>query len=100
MRTFRHRRGRILFEIFGALLLGSIAGANWVDGRSMSSLIAGIGLTLYAAYRSVLLFERNPALGYGDRGVQVGRLFRVSDYRWDQVREIRETIWKRPYIPF
>ena len=100
MRSFRHRRGRITFEILGALLLGSIAGANWADGRSTSSLIAASGLTLYALYRSVMLFARNPALAYGERGVRVGRLLKVSDYRWDQVRENRETVWKRPYIPF
>ena len=100
MRTFRHRRGRIIFEIVAALLLASVAGANWAEGHSTSSMIAAAGLAVYGVYRSVMLFARNPALGYGDRGVQVGRLFNVSDYRWDQIREIRETIWKRPYIPF
>jgi hypothetical protein len=42
---------------------------------------------------------RNPALAYGDKGVQVGGLLTVRDYPWPQVREIRETTWERPYIP-
>ena len=100
VRTFRHRRGRILFEIFAAFLLASVAAANWVDRHSISSGFAAVPLTLYGIFRIVMLFARNPALGYGDRGVQVGRLFRVSEYRWGQVRELRETIWKRPYVPF
>jgi hypothetical protein len=100
MRSFRHRRGRIIFEIVGALLIASIAAERWVDGRSISGLIAAAALSLYALYRAVLLFARNPALAYGERGVQVGRLFRISNYQWDQVRDIRESVWTRPYIPF
>jgi hypothetical protein len=100
MRSFRHWRGRIIFEIFGALLLGSIAAARWEEHRTLSSIIAAVGLTSYALYRSVRLCVSNPALAYGDRGVQVGTLFGVKDYRWDQVRDIRETVWERPRIPY
>jgi hypothetical protein len=100
MRSFRHRRGRIIFEIVGALLIASIAAERWVDGQSISGLIAAAALTLYALYRSVILFARNPALAFGESGVQVGRLFRISNYQWSEVRDIRESVWTRPYIPF
>ena len=100
MRSFRHRRGRIMFEIFGALLLGSLAAARWAETHSIFALVAALGLTGYAVFRMVMLFARNPALAFGDRGVQVGRLFRVSDFKWSDVRDIREAHWKRPYIPF
>ena len=50
--------------------------------------------------RFFILFVRNPALAYGHTGVQVGGLLGVREYRWQQVRDIRETVWKRPYIPF
>jgi hypothetical protein len=89
-----------MFEIFGALLLASIAGARWEEGRAITSLIAALGLTFYGLYRISSLFVRNPALAYGDTGVQVGGMFTVREYRWQQVRDIRETVWKRPYIPF
>jgi hypothetical protein len=100
MRSFRHRRGRIIFEIIGALVVGSIAAARWEEGRAITSLIAALGLGLYGFYRIVTLFVRNPALAYGDTGVQLGGLAGVRHYRWQQVREIRENVWKRPYIPF
>ena len=100
MRSFRHRRGRITFEIFGALLLASIAGSRYEVGGAITSLVAAFGLTSYALYRVGALLVRNPALAYGDKGVQVGGLFSVRDYRWQQIRDIRETVWKRPYIPF
>ena len=100
MRSFRHRRGRIIFEILGALLLASIAGARFGDGRAITSLIAALGLTFYALYRVGALFVRNPALAYGNKGVEVGALFKVREFRWQDVRDIRDTVWKRPYIPF
>jgi hypothetical protein len=98
--NFRHRRGRILFEIFGSLLIASIAAARWEDSHSIRALIAAVPLTLYGLYRIITLFARNPAFGYGEKGVQIGRLFTVDNYRWDQVGEIELTHWKRPYIPF
>jgi len=100
MRSFRHRRGRIMFEIFGALLIASIAGSRFEVGGAITSLVAAVALTCYALYRVGALLVKNPALAYGDKGVQVGGLFKVRDYRWQQIRDIRETVWKRPYIPF
>jgi hypothetical protein len=100
MRTFRHRRGRIFFEIFGALFIASIAGARFEEGRAITSLIAAFGLASYALYRAASLFVRNPALAYGDKGVRIGQLLAVRDFGWAEVRDIRETVWKRPYIPF
>ena len=100
MRSFRHRRGRILFEIFGALLIASIAGARFEEGRAITSLIEAVGLASYAFYRVTFLFVRDPALAYGDKGVEVGKLFGLRELRWADVRDIRETVWKRPYIPF
>lgn len=100
MRSFRHRRGRITFEIFGVLLVASLAGSRWEVGGAITSLVAAVALTSYALYRVSALLVRNPALAYGDKGVQVGGLFSVRDYRWQQIRDIRETVWKRPYIPF
>ena len=100
MRSFRHRRVRIVLEILGALLLASIAGARFEEGRAITSLIAALGLGGFGLYRLVTLFARNPALAYGNSGVQVGGLLAVRDYRWQDVRDIRETVWKRPYIPF
>jgi hypothetical protein len=93
-------RGRIFLEIFGAFFIASIAAARWEKGHAITSLIAALGLAFYGFYRSVTLFVRNPALAYADKGVQFGGLLTVRDYRWPQVREIRETVWKRPYIPF
>jgi hypothetical protein len=100
MRSFRHRRGRIIFEILAALLLASIAGARFAEGGAITSLVATLGLTVYGLYRIGSLFVRNPALAYGNEGVQVGGLLAVKDYRWQLIRDIRETVWKRPYIPF
>ena len=100
MRSFRHRRGRITFEIVGVLLVASIAGSRYEVGGAITSLVAAFALTSYALYRVGALLVRNPALAYGDKGVQVGGLFYVRDYRWQQIRDIRETVWKRPYIPF
>ena len=100
MRSFRHRRLRIAFEIFGSLLIASIAAARWEEGRAITSLIAALAVGSYGLYRVVILFVRNPALAYGNTGVQVGGLLGVREYRWQQVRDIRETVWKRPYIPF
>lgn len=100
MRSFRHLRGRIMFEIFSALLLASIAAARWEEEGKLSSIIAAVGLTSYALFRSLRLCVSNPALAYGHRGVQVGTLFGVKDYRWDQVRDIREAVWERPRIPY
>ena len=100
MRSFRHRRGRILFEIFAAVLLDSLAVERWVEGGSIIGLVAASVLTLYAVYRSIMLFARNPALAYGQRGVRVGGVLKIRDYQWSEVRDIRETVWTRPYIPF
>ena len=100
MRSFRHRRGKILFEIFAALLLGSLAAARWAGNHSIFALIAATALTSYALFRMVMLFARNPALAYGDNGVQVGRLLKVSSFDWSDLRDVRESVWKRPYIPF
>ena len=100
MRSFRHRRGRIIFEILGALLLASIAASRWVEEGSITSLIAALALASYAAYRVTAVMLRNPALAYGDKGVQVGGFLSVRDYAWQQIRDIRETVWKRPNIPF
>jgi hypothetical protein len=100
MRSFRHRRGRILFEIFGVLLVASIAGSRYEVGGAITSLVAAFALASYALYRVGALLVRNPALAYGDKGVEVGGLMKVRDFRWQQVRDIRETVWKRPYIPF
>lgn len=100
MRSFRHKRGRILFEIFGAFLLASLAAGRGVTYHSTRSLIVGGVIALYALYRTVMLFARNPALGFGGNGVQVGQLFKVHDFRWNQVREIQEVHWKRPSIPY
>lgn len=100
MRSFRHRRGKILFEIFAALLVGSLAGARFLGSGSILALIAAIALTSYALYRAVMFFARNPALAYGDKGLQVGRLLKVSSFDWSDLRDVRESVWKRPYIPF
>jgi len=93
MRHFRHQRGRILFEIFGVFLIASIAAARWELYHSITSLIVAVPLVLYGFYRTVTLFVRNPALAYNEKGVQIGRLFKVCDYRWDQIRDARESHW-------
>lgn len=100
MRSFRHRRGRIVFEILGVLLIASLAGSRWEVGGAITSLAVAVVLASYALYRVGALFVRNPALAYGSNGVEVGGFLKVRDYRWQQVRDIRETVWKRPYIPF
>jgi hypothetical protein len=100
MTCFRHRRALILFEIFAAFLLASIAGARGLDAHSIRSLIVAAAIALYGCWRAVMLFCRNPALAYGEKGVRAGRLFKVCDYTWSQARDIREVHWKRPYIPY
>lgn len=100
MACFRHRRTLILFEALGAFFIASAAGARGLDIHSTWSLIVAAVIALYGCWRTVILFARNPALAYGDKGVQAGRLFRIRDYKWTQVRDIREVHWTRPYIPY
>jgi len=99
MRYFRHRRGRIGFEVFAALLIGSAAAAGWVDGHRIRMFVIAAAATLYGLYRAVALFARNPALSFDQRGVTVGGLFGISNYSWDKVREIREVKWRRSNLP-
>src|SRR4051794_27963784 len=100
MAYFRHRRGRILFEIFAALLLASTAGARWLAGYSTRSLYVAGAILLYAVFRAFMLFSRNPALAWDQHGVRMGRLFQVCAYPWSDVREARAVHWKRPSIPY
>jgi hypothetical protein len=100
MRSCRHRRGRITFEILGALLVASLGVARWEANHSIRGLILAVAVGAYALYRSVMLLARNPAFAYGNHGVQVGRVLKVCQFRWDQIRDIRETVWHRPHIPF
>jgi hypothetical protein len=99
MRNFRHRRGRIGFEVFAALLIGSAAAAGWVDGHRVRMLVIAVVATLYALYRAAALFARNPALSFDLRGVSVGGLLGISSYSWDKIREIREVKWRRSNLP-
>lgn len=94
MRSFRHRRGRILFEVFAALLIGSGSAAGWVADGSVFLLAPAVVATLYGLYRAIMLFARDPALCFDGNGVEIGRLFRTSKYRWDQVREMRAGQWR------
>jgi hypothetical protein len=97
MARYRHRRGKILFEVFGTFLLAS-ATAAWGAGYALRLLIVAALIALYGLYRAVMLFSRNPALAYDQKGVQVGRLFKISAYKWGQIRDIREVHWQRPSI--
>lgn len=99
MRNFRHRRGRIGFEVFAALLIGSAAAAGWLDGHRVRMLVIAVVATLYALYRAVALFARNPALSFDQYGVTVGGPLGISNYSWDKVREIREVQWRRSKLP-
>ncbi len=99
MRYFRHRRGRIGFEVFAALLIGSAAAAGWVDGHRVRMVVIAAVATLYGLYRAVALFARNPALSFDQHGVTVGGPLGISNYSWDKVREIREVKWRRSNLP-
>lgn len=100
MAYLRHRRALILFEVFGAFLVASLALARGLDVHSIRLLLIGGAIALYGVWRSVMLFCRNPALAFNERGVQAGRLFKVCDYKWSQVRDLREVHWSRPSIPY
>ena len=94
MRSFRHRRGRILFEVFAAFLIASGSAAGWLSDGSLFLLVPAVVVTLYGLYRAIMLFARDPALCFDGNGVEIGRLFRTSKYRWDQVREMRAGNWR------
>ena len=94
MRNFRHRRGRNLFEVFAAFVIASGAAAGWNSGGSTFLLVPAFVVSLYGAYRGVMLLARDPALAFDDKGIELGRLFRRSNYRWDQVREMRAGRWR------
>ena len=94
MRSFRHRRGRNLFEVFAAFLIASGAAAGWISGGSNFLLIPTVIVSLYGLFRAVMLLARNPALEIDSQGLEIGRLFRRSKYRWDQVREMRAGHWR------
>jgi hypothetical protein len=48
MRSCRHRRGRITFEILGALLVASLGVARWEANHSIRGLILAVAVGAYA----------------------------------------------------
>lgn len=94
MRYFRHIRGKIVIEVVAAFLIGSGAAAGWLTSGGVGLLISAPIVLLYGAYRALSLLARDPALGFDQHGLQVGRLFRVSKFKWDQLRDVRVGHWR------
>jgi hypothetical protein len=99
MAYYRHQRARSV-EILGAFFIASISGARGIVRHSRIPLGIAALVSLYAVYRAVMLFARNPALAYDDKNVSVGRLAQVCDFKWSDVQDIREIHWTRPSIPY
>ena len=94
MRYFRHQRGKIVIEIIAAFLIGSGAGAGALMSGRLSLVISAPIILLYGAFRAMTLLARDPALGFDQHGLQVGRLFRVSKFTWGQLRDVRVSHWR------
>jgi hypothetical protein len=94
MRYFRHRRGRILFEVFAAFLVGSGAAAGWMTFPLVRLLAIAVAASLYGFWRGMTLLVRDPAIAYDENGVRIGRFFAVSTYKWNEVREVRAGRWR------
>ena len=94
MRYFRHQRGKIVIEVIAAFLIGSGAGAGAIMSGRLSLVLSAPIVLLYGAFRAFTLLARDPALAFDQHGLQVGRLFRVSKFKWDQLRDVRVGRWR------
>ena len=89
MHYFRHIRGKIIIEVIACFLLGTGAGAGAFSSGRLSLFISAPIILIYGAYRALSLLARDPALAFDKNGLQVGRLFRVSTFKWSQLRDVR-----------
>lgn len=89
MHYFRHIRAKIVIEVIACFLLGTGAGAGALASGRLSLLISAPIILLYGAYRALSLLARDPALAFDKNGLQVGRLFRISTFKWSQLRDVR-----------
>jgi hypothetical protein len=93
--NFRHRRGRILFEVFAAFIIGSGSAAGWLAFHFAYFAVTAVGVSLYGCWRALTLFLlRDPAISFDHKVLRVGRFFNVSTFKWNEVREIRVGRWR------
>lgn len=89
MHCYRHIRGKIIIEVVACFLLGTGALAGGLSAGRLGLLLSAPVLLLYGAYRALTLFAKDPAIQFDAKGLQLGRLFRVSAFKWDQLRDVR-----------
>ncbi len=94
MRYFRHIRGKIIIEVVGSFLIGSGSAASWMISGRLALAVAAVVTLPYCVYRAISLLARDPALAFDKNEILVGRLFSVSRFKWQQLRDVRTAEWR------
>ena len=92
MHSFQPSRGRILFEVLCAVVIGASCGGAWLQTGASALLAAASVTTLYGLVRFFDLFRREPALA-----VEAQRIDFTSDGEAD-LSAVEEVVVPEPTV--